>query len=126
MTAVTRAIAPEKAELALEFVAFAKASYEMAILQWSMLGFDPVRWDVYDDPELRKPSPALDFFGAEVLEVLKDVADETAGSKFSAQNAFVIRDYVMVNVMPNVIAENNKDATTALTEAQAVLEAQLK
>ena len=123
MTAVTNQVDPEKQELALEFVAFAKASYEMAILQWTLLGFDPVRWDVLDSPALREPSPALEFFGEHVFDVLRDIADETSAVRFSGANAFIVRDYINVNILPNVIVENTMDARTALIEGQAELEA---
>ena len=123
MTAVTNQVAPENEQLALEFVAFAKASYEMAILQWTLLGFDPVRWDVLDSPELREPSPALEFFGEHVFDVLRDIADETASVRFSAANAFIVRDYINVNILPNVIVEPLVDPRTALVEGQAELEA---
>jgi len=123
MTAVTNQVAPENADLALEFVAFAKASYEMAILQWTFLGFDPVRWDVLDSPELRAPSPALDFFGEHVFDVLRDISAETSAVRFSGENAFATRDHIIVNVLPNTIVENLVDARTALIEAQAILEA---
>ncbi|MCL2285872.1 MAG: ABC transporter substrate-binding protein [Firmicutes bacterium] len=123
MTAVTNQVAPANQQLALEFVAFAKASYEMAILQWTLLGFDPVRWDVLDSPALRVPSPALEFFGAGVFDVLKDIADETTAVRFSGAGAFEVRDHINVNILPNTIVERNLDARTALIEAQAILEA---
>lgn len=121
MTAVTNQVDPAHADLALEFTAFAKASYEMAILQWTLLGFDPVRWDVLDSPALMEPSPALEYFGPEVFDVLRDISAETAGVRFSAENAFIIRDYIITNVLPNVIVERNIDAETALRQAQASL-----
>ena len=123
MTAVTNQVAPENQQLALEFVAFAKASYEMAILQWTFLGFDPVRWDVLDSPALRAPSPALEFFGDHVFDVLRDVADETSAVRFSGENAFAVRDHINVNVLPNTIVERNMDVREALIQAQAALEA---
>lgn len=123
MTAVTNQVASEKKELALEFTAFAKGSYDMAIKQWTLLGFDPVRSDVLEAKELREPSPALDFFGEHVFEVLKDVSDETNAVAFSGKNAFNVRDHINVNILPNTIVENNLDAETALKEAQKLLEA---
>ena len=125
MTAVTVQTDPAIQQLALEFTAFAKASYDMAILQWSMLGFDPVRWDVLDDPALLEPSPPLDYFGPVVIDVLRDVSAETSAVVFSGENAFVVRDFINVNILPNVIVERNVDAETALRDAQATLLAQL-
>lgn len=123
MTAVTNQVAPENQQLALDFVAFAKASYEMAILQWTFLGFDPVRWDVLDSPLLLEPSPPLDFFGPEVFDVLADVSAETAAVLFSGEGAFEVRTHINSQILPNVILEKNIDVPTALREAQEALDA---
>lgn len=122
MTVVTNQVDPENADLALEFAAFAKASYEMSVLQWTLLGFDPVRTDVLQSPSVRVPSDALDFFGEEIFDVLYDIADETSGVRMNAENAFTVRDHLIVNVLPNIIVENSQDAESALIEAQELLE----
>lgn len=51
-TAITNQIDPDKVELAKEFLAFAKLSYEGNVQLWTDLGFDPMRVDVYDDEAL--------------------------------------------------------------------------
>jgi len=122
MTVVTNQINPENADLALEFVAFAKASYEMSALQWNLLGFDPVRRDVLLSPMIRVPSEALEFFGEETFDVLYDIATETTGVRMNAANAFTVRDHIVTNVLPNIIVERTMDAETALREAQELLE----
>ena len=122
MTAVTNQVDPDYADLALEFVAFAKASYEMAALQWNLLGFDPVRSDVLQSPSIRIPSEALDFFGEETFDVLYDIAAETTGIRVNAPNAFMVRDHLITTVLPNTIVEHTQDAETALREAQELLE----
>ena len=122
MTVVTNQVAEENADLALEFVAFAKASYEMSVLQWTLLGFDPVRSDVLLSPSVRVPSFALDFFGEETFDVLYDVAAETRGVRMNAANAFTVRDHLITSVLPNIIVERTMDAETALREAQTLLE----
>lgn len=122
MTAVTNQVDPEHADLALEFVAFAKASYEMSALQWNLLGFDPIRSDVLLSDSIRVPSAGLDYFGEETFDVLYDIADETSGVRFNAPNAFTVRDHLIVNVLPNIIIERSQDAESALIEAQQLLE----
>jgi arabinosaccharide transport system substrate-binding protein len=129
MTAVTNQVAPEKADLALDFVAFAKASYEGALLQWTLLGFDPVRWDVFDDPAMTGPSPAVDYFGVGFAEqffaLLYDIQAETAAIDADQPHQFEIREYLIQYVMPNVLRENNESARVALEAAQARLMAEL-
>jgi arabinosaccharide transport system substrate-binding protein len=51
-TVITNQIAPEKVDLAKEFLAFAKLTYEANVALWTDLGFDPMRLDVYDDEAL--------------------------------------------------------------------------
>ncbi len=51
-TAITDQIDPSKVDLASEFLAFAKLTYESNVSLWTDLGFDPMRVDVYDDPAL--------------------------------------------------------------------------
>lgn len=122
VTAVTNQVDPDHADLALEFVAFAKASYEMSSLQWNLLGFDPVRSDVLLSDAIRVSSAGLDFFGEETFDVLYEIANETSGVRLNAPNAFTVRDHLIVNVLPNIIVERSQDAKLALTEAQQVLE----
>lgn len=125
MTAVTNQIDPAIRDLALEFVAFAKADYDAALMQWTMLGFDPVRWDVFDNPAMRAPSPAVDYFGApfadQLFDLLFDIQAETAGINRVQPNAFEIRDHIVINVKPNVIGEPLVDPATALRDAQQTL-----
>jgi len=129
MTAVTNQIDPEKADLALEFVAFAKASYEGALLQWTLLGFDPVRWDVFTDPAMLAPSPAVDYFGVEFAEqlfsTLLEVQAETGAIRTVQPNAFTVREHIIQFIMPNVIRDNLQTPADALREAQEILEAQI-
>src|SRR5690606_2865024 len=47
-------------DAAMEFLEFAKLSKEGNVDIWTKLGFDPIRRDVYDEPELYQPIP---FFG---------------------------------------------------------------
>ncbi|HLU23234.1 MAG TPA: ABC transporter substrate-binding protein, partial [Bacillaceae bacterium] len=43
----------EHAELAKDFLAFAKLSKEANIKLWTVLGFDPPRWDVWEDEAVK-------------------------------------------------------------------------
>ncbi|HZK12609.1 MAG TPA: ABC transporter substrate-binding protein [Atribacterota bacterium] len=65
-------------ELAKEFLSAAKLSREGSIKIWTKLGFDPVRWDVWDAPEMSEPNEFTDYFvnGTEIFNVLLKVKDE--------------------------------------------------
>lgn len=62
-TVITDQIDPAKVDLAKEFLAFAKLTYEANVSLWTDLGFDPMRTDVYEDPALLI---AMDDFMGEV------------------------------------------------------------
>ena len=55
----TATVIPKQAkqvDLAKDFLKFAKASKEGNIKLWTVLGFDPLRWDVWDSDELKTKS----------------------------------------------------------------------
>ena len=112
-------------ELAREFVVWAKADYDQAIRQWTDLGFDPVRWDVWDSEVLLEENDFTIYFGTGIFEVLSDLQDETATVRLTAPNAPIIRDHFLVNVLPNVIAEPTLSPREALEAADEILNAEL-
>ena len=65
-------------ELAKEFLAAAKLSEEGTIKTYTVLGFDPLRWDVWDAPEMSEPNVFTDYFvnGIDLFDVLLEVRDE--------------------------------------------------
>jgi arabinosaccharide transport system substrate-binding protein len=75
-TTITIQCKEENVDLAKQFLAFAKLSKEAAIKTWTVLGFDPLRWDVYDDPKMKESTRFTDYFGTGIIDVLKEVKDE--------------------------------------------------
>ena len=73
-TAIT--IQCKNQELAKEFLAAAKLSKEGSIKTWTILGFDPLRWDVWDAPEMSEPNKFTDYFGTGIFDMLLEVKDE--------------------------------------------------
>ncbi len=65
-------------ELAKEFLAAAKLSREGSIKTYTKLGFDPLRWDVWNDPAMTAPNDFTDYFvnGTGIFNVLLEVKDE--------------------------------------------------
>jgi len=63
------------AQLAKDFLIFAKLSEEGAIRTWTDLGFDPLRWDVWGRPEMKEPNKFTDFFGDGVFDMLLEMRD---------------------------------------------------
>jgi arabinosaccharide transport system substrate-binding protein len=63
-------------DLAKEFLAEAKLSREGNIKTWTILGFDPIRWDVWDDPQMTAANKYTDFFGMGIFDRLLEVKNE--------------------------------------------------
>ncbi len=59
----------KKAELAADFLAYAKLSEEGGVLAWNLLGFDPINVDVWDDLETSEKYD--EYFINNPLDVLK-------------------------------------------------------
>ena len=55
-TAITNQIPDDELQLAKDFLAFAKLTYEAGIKIWTDLGFDPIITPVYEDPALSEPN----------------------------------------------------------------------
>ena len=73
-TAIT--IQCKNQELAKEFLAAAKLSKEGSIKTWTVLGFDPLRWDIWDAPEMSEPNQFTNYFGTEIFDILLEIKDE--------------------------------------------------
>jgi len=88
------------AEKAIEFLAYAKLTRESNIKLWTILNFDPPRWDVWDAPELQKPDP---YFGNEVvfkvLLAFKDEIDSPNNKELSGAAQDLVRSQVMFKVL---------------------------
>jgi arabinosaccharide transport system substrate-binding protein len=84
-TAITDQIAPEKLQLAKDFLVYSKLTHQAGVNIWTQLGFDPIIKDAYTDPELEKP---LEYFGNEkvmdtIKEVEKNLAPEYLGPDYA-------------------------------------------
>lgn len=63
----------ENADLAKDFLAFAKLSKEGCTYEWNELGFDPIRTELWDDPEIteNKDNKFLSYFTTNPFDILK-------------------------------------------------------
>jgi arabinosaccharide transport system substrate-binding protein len=119
-TAVTDQTAPEKQELAKEFVAFSKLTYDAQKALYTDLGFDPFRMDVYEDPDLLTADEC--FSGEVPFEIIQselgNVAPEYTGPLYPEA-----RTVMEEQTLPSVVNEG-VPAADALAQAQALTEAQ--
>lgn len=103
-------------DLAVRFLGHAKASKEGAIKTWTILGFDPIRWDVWSAPEMSEDNQYTDYFGKGVFDMLQSIKDDVnpinVGEKFPAAVSLVQK-----NVMFKVLKEQSQTPEEALKAA---------
>lgn len=104
-------------QLAKDFLYFAKISREGAIHTWTELGFDPIRKDIYDDPQMTAPNRFTEYFGNEIYDVMDATAD--AISALSTSNPLYPEALTRVQktVMFNVLSEKKQTPEEALKQA---------
>jgi arabinosaccharide transport system substrate-binding protein len=119
-TAVTDQTAPEKQELAKEFLAFAKLTYDAQKALYTDLGFDPFRPDVYEDPDLLVTDEC--FSGEVPFEIIKselgNVAPEYTGPLYPEA-----RTILQEQILPAIVNEG-ASVEDGLAQAQSLTEAQ--
>ncbi len=107
-------------DLASRFMVYAKASKEGSIKTWTLLGFDPIRWDAWSDPAMKAPNKFTAYFGDGVFDMLVSIKDEilgvNGGDKFPEAQSLVQK-----NVMYKVLGERSATPREALVEANKIL-----
>ncbi|TVY07885.1 ABC transporter substrate-binding protein [Paenibacillus cremeus] len=120
-TAVTKQ--SKNQDLAMKFLAYAKLSKESNIRIWQELKFDPIRWDVWNDPELQKPDPY--FSNEKIFNVLLDMKDEIKSPNMSELSS-ASQDLVNSNVMFKALKDQSQTPEQALKAAADELRKQKK
>ncbi|MDD3902678.1 MAG: sugar ABC transporter substrate-binding protein [Sphaerochaeta sp.] len=104
-------------QLSKDFLMFAKGSEEGNILLWEDLGFDPPRWDVWDDPAMNAPNKFTKFFiNDDIFGMLLEIKDEIMGVNIKEKLPAVI-DRLKSSVMIQSLQQQNKTPYQALKEA---------
>lgn len=119
-TAITNQIDEDKIDLAKEFLAFAKLTYEANVALWTDLGFDPMRLDVYEDEALLI---TMDDFSGEVpftyiQEGLENVAPEYTGP-FYPEITTILTTTLMYDLIENQMSPEEVIAN-AIAELDAM------
>ncbi|MFS0638243.1 ABC transporter substrate-binding protein [Mesobacillus foraminis] len=113
------------ADLAREFLAFAKLSKEANIKLWTVLGFDPPRWDVWEDPAVREDNKFYQFFGNDIFDTLLDIKEEIPGINVTEHYPDVLTE-LNTNTLNNVLRQKKESPEEALKQAQKTVEANIK
>ncbi|WP_138420329.1 ABC transporter substrate-binding protein [Aquibacillus sediminis] len=112
-------------ELAKEFLSFTKLSEEGNIQLWKQLGFDPPRWDVWDDPEVRADNEFYEYFHDDIFDILLDIRDDISGVNMTEYTPDVLEE-LGANVLHGVIREDNREPEDALKETAETLKGQMQ
>lgn len=111
----------EHGELAKEFLAYAKLSKEANIKLWTLLGFDPPRHDIWDDPAMLEDNEYYQYFGDDIFETLEDVRDEINAMN-TTEDTPNISSEITTNTLNRVLREESHTAEEALNQSQEALE----
>lgn len=94
----------DHAELAAEFLAFAKTGEEGNIRLWEELGFDPPRFSVWDDERLQAENRFTEYFrnGTDIFATIRPLTDEIHPVRLTEESPDIltlINDEVLVQVL---------------------------
>ncbi len=110
----------ENQDLAKRFLAEAKISKEGAAKIWNVLGFDPLRWDIWDTDVMKQENKYTDYFGADIFDTVLAMKDKfhpsniTTSPQFSLANSLVSSD-----ILFRVLNEKSATPEEALGSAAA-------
>lgn len=108
-------------ELSKEFLAYAKMSEEGNINLWTILGFDPPRFDTWESEEVRNPDNVYyEYFGDNIFDVLLDVKDEIGTLNVTADTPNVINEY-HTHITFNVLRNRTESPKEALDRSAKVV-----
>lgn len=113
----------EHPELAKEFLAYAKLSKEANIKLWTVLGFDPPRHDVWDDPAILEDNKFFQFFGDDIFDTLNDIKDEINALNITEDTPTIATE-LNTNTLNSVLRDGSQTAEEALNKAQEAVESQ--
>lgn len=112
-------------DLAKEFLAFAKLSKEANIKLWTVLGFDPPRWDVWESEEVKADNKFYQFFGDDIFDTLLDVKDEINAVNITEYTPDVATE-INTNVFDSVLRQQSQTPEEALKLAAKTIKSNMK
>ncbi|MCM3740000.1 extracellular solute-binding protein [Oceanobacillus luteolus] len=115
----------EHADLAKDFLYYAKLSKEGNIHLWTELGFDPPRWDVWEAPEVREDNVFYEYFHEDIFDILLSVKDDVAGINLSEYTPDVLSE-IDSNIMHSVLREGNQTPEEALKQSADTISQKMK
>lgn len=109
-------------EITKQFLSFAKLSKEGNIEIWKQLGFDPIRSEVWEAPELKEANKFTDYFGSDIFTMLSGVKNEIKPVNIGEKTPAII-DAVKRSVMFRTL-NDMEDPAKVLKEVAEEVRAQ--
>ncbi|MFC7404103.1 ABC transporter substrate-binding protein [Georgenia alba] len=115
------------AEIAADWLAFAKLSPEANVAVWEVLGFDPVNMAVWEDQEVThaEDNEYNQYFQTNLFDVLNEVQGNIGHFDGFTNPAWPAIDDIFTTVTLTEVFENGTPAQDALDQTQADLQNQL-
>lgn len=112
----------KNADLAAQWLAWAKLSKEGTTQIWKILGFDPANMSLWTDKSITedKTNKYLQYFKTNPFDVLNEIKDEIEEIK-STSISPTIYEQMNTNVLPGVF-DNDVSIEDALSDAQSAIE----
>lgn len=100
-------------EIAKKLMSDTKLSKEGNLKLWSILGFDPIRSDVWSDPAMSAQNKYTDYFGKDVFSTLQSVVGDISGLNLNEKYPDAIT-LLQKNVMFKALKEQSQTPEQAL------------
>lgn len=104
-------------DLAKRFLFEAKISPEGAAQIWNVLGFDPLRWDIWDTDAMKVSNKYTEYFGSDIFDIIMEMKDESYTTNITHELFPKANDLVAKNVLFKALGEKSLTPQEALEEA---------
>ena len=104
-------------DLAKRFLFEAKISPEGAVQIWNVLGFDPLRWDVWETDAMKQPNKFTDYFGPNIFDVVLQMKDNFYTTNITDPRFPLASDLIAKNVLFKALGDKSLTPAQALDEA---------
>ncbi len=104
-------------DLAKRFLYEAKISVEGAAQIWNVLGFDPLRWDIWQSDTMKKSNKFTEFFGPDIFDTVIKMKDSFYTTNITAEQFPLASQLVGKNVLFKALSDKKLTPKQALDEA---------
>jgi arabinosaccharide transport system substrate-binding protein len=104
-------------DLAKRFLYEAKISKEGSSKIWTVLGFDPLRMDIWSDPVMKEPNVFTDYFGDGIFDTIIEMKDSFYPTNITQAKFPAANQLVATNVLFKALSDKSASPEQVLKEA---------